>query len=120
MSDGVWVEVAPGRKRLVYPNEASAGSGGRLRKRNRKQYDTHAHEMYAKVHGQKSGPVIVEELNAPEMKKHWPKEKWGRKWDAKYGVWAEGPLATSNRDLKEYCALSRQIMGGRGFRTWGD
>ena len=110
--DGIWVDVGPGRKRLVYPS--------RQIERNKQcrvppMHDVMAahDERYAKWYKEKPPPVI-EDYRCEEAKKTWPGYT---RVKTPYG-WKEGPprfKSYAEQRTYEQTYGFRQETGERSF-----
>lgn len=120
-----WVADYPGDLRVWYcpdhePPKPEPVSFGDERKSRGKQYENHFQEKYDRQYNDKMpGGDILEEMHdkTGQMEKVWAKEggQYGRSWDPKYGIERVGPRIRSNEEAKKYAALSREILGKKGF-----
>lgn len=114
--EGVWVDVAPGRKRLVYPSQE------RNRKRDCVKGKVRAPEMhdvmdahnerYRKMYGEKEGvPGVIEDYRSEQAKKTWPGYRRIKVGD----TWKEGPLpfrSYAEQNMYERTYGFHQYTGG--------
>lgn len=114
--EGVWVEVAPGRKRLVYPDQKKAG------KKPPKQYGSCIRERNIRLYGMDTDIAMEVKDKTGKIKEAWVKSGggWGRvSRGAKYDSFMEGPRVRDDSDFRKLLRITREV-DPRGFHTQGD